>query len=200
MSRVTCRCGEVISVKSDTGPERVDCPKCGARIRLRRRAASAASSLIGGASESDDGFIRFLCPCGRRLKVRASGGQQAGKCPDCGRTVPVPGSAGAATGAIGGARFVDPDAKTADLDRDDMARLEQWSTRHTGRSPGVPGGEDATPTGVPHIRVGSTAYPGEPAPSMASFEAGLRVCPRCGKPVHISATTCRECGASVPRR
>ncbi len=198
MSRVTCRCGEVITVQSEEGPERVACPKCGARIRLRRRAAAAASALIGGASESDDGYIRFLCPCGRRLKVRAASGQQAGKCPDCGRMVPVPGSDGAPAGALAGFR-VDPDAKTADLDREDLARLEEWSTRHTGRSPGA-GGEDATPTGIPHIQVGSTPYPGAAAPSVASFEAGLRVCPRCGKPVHISATTCRECGASVPRR
>jgi hypothetical protein len=198
MSRVTCRCGEVITVKSDAGPERVECPKCKAKIRLRR-AASAASSLIGGASESDDGFIRFLCPCGRRLKVRASGGQQAGKCPDCGRMVPVPGSAGGMAGALGGGR-VDPDSKTLDLDPADLARLQEWTTRHTGRSLDDAGGEDATPTGVPQIRVGSTPYPGTPAPSVASFEAGLRVCPRCGKPVHISATTCRECGASVPRR
>jgi predicted RNA-binding Zn-ribbon protein involved in translation (DUF1610 family) len=200
MSRVTCRCGEVIRVQSDTGPERVECPECGARIRLRRRAASAASSLVGGASESADGFIRFLCECGRRLKVRASGGQQVGQCPDCGRTVPVPGSAGAGPAVPGVGRRVDPDAKTADLDRDDLARLEEWSRRHTGRSPGDRGGDDATPTGVPHIQVGSTAYPGAPAPSVASFEAGLRVCPRCGKPVHLSATTCRECGAAVPRR
>jgi hypothetical protein len=27
---------------------------------------------------------------------------------------------------------------------------------------------------------------------LVKFEAGLRVCPRCGKPVHLSATTCRD--------
>jgi hypothetical protein len=31
-------------------------------------------------------------------------------------------------------------------------------------------------------------------------EAGLRVCPRCGRPVHLSAEVCRQCGASVPKR
>jgi ribosomal protein L32 len=31
-------------------------------------------------------------------------------------------------------------------------------------------------------------------------EAGLRVCPRCGKPVHLSSIVCRECGAHVPKR
>jgi predicted RNA-binding Zn-ribbon protein involved in translation (DUF1610 family) len=200
MSRVTCRCGEVITVKSDAGPERIDCPRCGARIRLRRKStAAASSSLIGGASESADGYIRFYCPCGRRLKVRASGGRQAGKCPDCGRMVPVPGSSGSMViGTL--ASRVDPDARTDDLDAEDMARLQEWSERHTGRVPGGADGPDATPTGVPQIRVGPSPYGEGPGPSVVSFEAGLRVCPRCGKPVHISATTCRECGASVPRR
>ena len=199
MSRVTCRCGEVINVKSAAGQERVDCPKCGARIRLRRKSSPAASALIGGDSESDDGFIRFHCPCGRRLKVRASGGQQAGKCPDCGRVVPVPEAARPSLGVMGGSR-ADPDARTEDLDAEDMALLQEWSTRHTGRPAGVPGGGDTTPTALPHIRVGSSSSPNSSgaAPSMATFEAGLRVCPRCGKPVHLSATTCRECGACRP--
>lgn len=195
MSRVTCRCGETITVNSDEGPERVDCPKCGAKIRLRRRASEPAPELTAGASETDDGYIRFYCPCGRRLKVRAGGGGRAGKCPDCGRLVPLPGSAG---GRPGGR--VDPDAKTADLDPQDIARLNEWTERHTGRSPADANGPDATPTGIPHIRVGPPSVEERPATSMVSFEAGLRVCPRCGKPVHISATACRECGTAVPRR
>jgi predicted RNA-binding Zn-ribbon protein involved in translation (DUF1610 family) len=199
MPRVTCRCGEVISVQSADGPERVDCPKCGARIRLRRQSPAASSSLIGGASETDDGYVRFPCPCGRRLKVRATTRRQAGKCPDCGRLVPVPELAGPSPAPVSVPR-VDPDARTQDLDANDWARLEEWSTRHTGRSPGAAGGDEATPTGVPHIQVGPSPYAGGPAPSMVKFEAGLRVCPRCGKPVHISATTCRDCGAAVPPR
>jgi hypothetical protein len=195
MSQVTCRCGETIRVDSSAGPERIDCPKCGAKIRLRRKSSAAALAPAEDSSDSGDGFIRFYCPCGRRLKVRAGGGQQAGMCPDCGRTVPIP----APAGRVARGR-VDPDAKTADLDPRDVAMLQEWSERHTGRSPGADNGPDATPTGVPHIRVGPPALGEPPATSMVSFEAGLRVCPRCGKPVHISATSCRECGAAVPRR
>lgn len=156
--------------------------------------------MAGGDSESDDGYIRFHCPCGRRLKVLASGGQDEGKCPDCGRVVPVPESAPSRRPAGRGSR-VDPEARTEELDAAELTLLDEWSTRHTGRPPGVPGGEDATPTAVPGIRVvASSPTTSGPAPSMATFEAGLRVCPRCGKPVHLSATTCRECGAAVPRR
>lgn len=197
MSRVTCRCGETITVDSGEGPERVDCPKCGARIRLRRKASEPASAMAEGAGEPNDGYVRFYCPCGRRLKVRASGVRRSGKCPDCGRLVPVPGSV--ETRAAAGGR-VDPDARTAELDPQDIARLGEWSERHTGRSPEGSGSPDATPMGVPHIRVGPPAFGEAPATSMVSFEAGLRVCPRCGKPVHISATACRECGTAVPRR
>jgi predicted RNA-binding Zn-ribbon protein involved in translation (DUF1610 family) len=199
MSRVTCRCGETITVKSDEVAERVDCPKCGAKIRLRRRADEPAPEVTAGSSETDDGYIRFYCPCGRRLKVRASGGPRAGKCPECGRLVPVPGSGSSGGGGRAGGR-ADPDAKTADLDPKDVARLNEWTERHTGRPAADANGPDATPTGVPHIRVGPPPMGQDPVTSMVSFEAGLRVCPRCGKPVHISATSCRECGAAVPRR
>ena len=182
MSRVTCRCGEVITITAHPDQERIDCPRCGSRIRLRRR--PSASGMAGGDNDLDDGYIRFYCPCGRRLKVRAAGGQEEGKCPDCGRVVPVP-DRPPSKPKPGGPR-VDPDARTEDLDAADLALLDEWSTRHTGRAPGVPGGEDATPTAVPGIRVMAPPSPaGGPAPSMATFEAGLRVCPRCGKPVHI---------------
>jgi hypothetical protein len=102
-------------------------------------------------------------------------------------------------GVQSGAR-VDPEARTEVLDAQDIARLQEWSERHTGRSPEGSDGHDATPMGVPHVQVGPPPFGEAPATSMVSFEAGLRVCPRCGKPVHISATACRECGAAVPRR
>src|SRR6516165_7480322 len=90
MPKATCRCGEVLSVPAN-GPERIVCPKCSAKIRVRRAGAAPAR----GPADSD-GFIRFACPCGRRLKVRVEEDQEipeSGKCPDCGRVVPVPATA-----------------------------------------------------------------------------------------------------------
>jgi predicted amidophosphoribosyltransferase len=43
------------------------------------------------------------------------------------------------------------------------------------------------------------AQPPSPASELKT-EAGLRVCPRCGKPVHLSSIVCRDCGAHVPKR
>jgi ribosomal protein L40E len=92
------------------------------------------------------------------------------------------------------------------MDAEDLARLQEWSARHQGR-PGAgrpAGGDDATPAAVPaapgpDLGLGPVSLGATP-PSMVKYEAGLRVCPRCGKPVHLSATTCRECGSPVPRR
>ena len=39
-----------------------------------------------------------------------------------------------------------------------------------------------------------------PPPPGGKAEAGMRICPRCGKPVHLSAIVCRACGAHVPKR
>jgi hypothetical protein len=166
MPRASCRCGQTLTVPSD-GTDRVVCPKCGARVRVRRRAAGTA-----------DGYLRFYCPCGRRLKVSAAQPPTHGKCPDCGRVVPVP-----KTG-MGGKPS--PETDTEDLSPQDVAALKQWSERHlTARD------EQATPPVI-------ATFP--PTTPTTRAEAGLRVCPNCGKPVHLGANTCRACGTPVPRK
>lgn len=189
MARVTCRCGEKINVQADS-PDRIDCPKCGARIRLRR-----SENHPKNQAQSADGYYRFYCPCGRRLKVPAQGRPEAGKCPDCGRVVPVPASALLASESVGNSGPPDPEARTEELSADDLARLERWAARHlslsTRREAPGPVAPDAE---APNAGLGASP------PSVVKFEAGLRVCPRCRKPVHLGVTHCRECGSPVPRQ
>jgi ribosomal protein L40E len=88
------------------------------------------------------------------------------------------------------------------MDSEDLARLQEWTTNHLGHAGGPGIDHDATPPAVPAL---AGFGPGQGLgdafqPSKVKFEAGLRVCPACGKPVHMSATTCRECGSPVPRR
>ena len=92
MARVTCRCGETLEVTSND-PDRLTCPRCGANIRVRKSPRNQRGMVSSG-----DGFVRFYCPCGRRLKIRIDKQLDAGKCPDCGRIVPVPESARLAPG------------------------------------------------------------------------------------------------------
>jgi hypothetical protein len=199
MARVSCRCGEKIKVQPDS-PDRIDCPTCGARIRLRR-----PSLKVSGAE--GDGYLRFLCPCGRRLKVPAADRPVAGRCPDCGRVVPVPASVRSPTGINPGRAPApaDSEARTAELDTNDLAQLDQWASRYCSQSshPDVPG---STTTSLVPVATGTNPTDqakfnssAMPVNSVVKFEAGLRVCPRCQKPIHLGATRCRECGNPVPR-
>ena len=203
MPRVTCRCGEKLKVVPD-GPERIECPKCGAKIRLRRQPPPPP------VGEAGDGFLRFLCPCGRRLKVPAAGRPVAGKCPDCGRVVPVPTAAQTNLAADLSKQVSqsDTEARTEELDDDDLAQLEEWSLRYAANpNPRRPAAPVSTTTGIHAVAAGANPdaelafIPPMTAPASAvKFEAGLRVCPRCKKPVHLGAAICRECGTPVPRQ
>ncbi len=172
------------------GPERVICPKCSAKIRVRPDAPKVGPG---------DGFIRFHCPCGRRLKVRAEDTTPdvalAGKCPDCGRIVPVP--ADLKPGALK-VKSHGAETHTDELGPEDFTRLEQWAAGHLARAAAA-----ALPP--PAVRAGIATAPPPPVPppvtpATVKAEAGLRVCPRCGRPIHMSAVACRECGAPVPKR
>jgi hypothetical protein len=172
MPRATCRCGQVLTFTEDPA-NRIVCPTCGANIRIRKPSAASAPSEEGG-------YIRFNCPCGRRLKVLA--GEKAkpthGKCPDCGRVVPVP-----ETNQVSR----DPESPTEELSNADVAVLEAWTQRHLEREEGT----------APHP---SVVEPAAASPPVWRSEAGMRICPGCGRPVHLGASTCRACGIPVPKR
>lgn len=215
MPRATCRCGQRLSFPAE-GADRVICPKCSARIRVRRRDLADG----GAVPEEGDGFIRFACPCGRRLKVRDTEPRpESGRCPECGRVVPVPvrssvppSPAAARRGGVG-----DPEASTIDMDAADIAELVRWAESYTKKvrpQPAAPNVKVATASADSPGAAVTEAFPPNggglleefatpEAPAQAApvkTEAGLRVCPRCGRPVHLGAETCRQCGAHVPRR
>ncbi|QDV39018.1 hypothetical protein [Tautonia plasticadhaerens] len=170
MAKATCRCGQPLTVPDDR-EGRVVCPRCGSRVRIR---PSGGSGPVVG-----DGFIRFACPCGRRLKVPVDSTPTHGKCPDCGRIVPVP--------TLGGS----PEQRTDELLAEEGEYLDQWAAEHRRLGSRVPNnfppGPDAPPS--PH-----------PQSPDERVEAGLRLCPNCSRPVHLGSDTCRNCGTSVPRR
>src|SRR5271157_3396337 len=150
-------------------------------------------------------MAQVTCRCGETLKVRGDERPEAGKCPDCGRIVPVPEfaweeAAGASPGSRGQGRMR-PAGRTEDMDAADLERLERWASRHQAASNHnrQPGGESTT--SHPALSaVSPTAMPQDSASLVMKMEAGLRVCSRCGKPVHMSATVCRSCGEPVPKR
>ena len=184
MPRAICRCGQSLTVPTSESEGRVVCPGCGSRVRIRAK-DPAPVSMPGS-----DGYIRFVCPCGRRLKVPSALPPSHGKCPDCGTIVPVP--TAASPGTVPG----HPETETADLSPADLRTLEAWSHAHLDRA------ASRGPSGT--LNLSGPVPPAKPKPPTPAAEpraeAGLRVCPRCHRPVHLGSETCPECGTLVPRR
>ena len=164
MARAVCRCGQPLEVPPGEVTH-LTCPACSAKVRIVRKPKAGSEGPKPGSS--GDGFVRFPCPCGRKLKVSLLERPTHGKCPDCGKVVPVPADAAA---------FVSAEAPTADIPAVDQAMLDAWAKGH----------------------LGVTAPAGTAPPR--TLEAGLRVCPQCGKPIHMGSETCRGCGTTVPKR
>jgi hypothetical protein len=191
MPRAICRCGEPLTVPMNGAPsERVVCPGCGARVRVRRGTGAGAAA---DATEVD-GYLRFFCPCGKRLKVPAVNPPTHGKCPDCGSVVPVPKAGLGASGLPPG----HPETPTTELSPGDLAELERWSHDHLARA--------ARAVEDPQTQILRTPTPAESAPpepppasDLPRAEVGLRLCPNCRRPVHLGRDVC-QCGTPVPRR
>jgi ribosomal protein L37E len=177
MARATCRCGQELEMPPE-GVTHTTCPRCSARVRIirKRRDGDPGSSSVS----SGDGFIRFSCPCGRRLKVSAIDRPTHGKCPDCDRIVPVPDDASSKPASRA-------ESSTEEMAAVDLAMLDAWAKGHMAEGSG---------NGSRPISTAEMAFnaPGRRA------EAGFRVCPRCGKPIHLNADTCRACGIPVPKK
>lgn len=118
MAKVKCRCGNEVLFEPAPGVDTVKvlCHRCGSRIRVRL--GSDFKSIE--ASKENDGFVRFFCPCGRRLKVAAKSPMPShGRCPDCGRTVPVP--------ATEIRKNADPaESPTCELTPEETAQFKEW--------------------------------------------------------------------------
>lgn len=119
MSKVKCRCGNEVLFEPAPGADTVKvlCHRCGSRIRVR---ISSSEKLASENSRKEDGFVRFFCPCGRRLKVIAKSTMPShGRCPDCGRTVPVP--------ALETSRLEDPaESPTTELTPEEINAMSEW--------------------------------------------------------------------------
>ena len=153
-----------------------------------------------------DGFVRFHCPCGRRLKVPAKGGPRRASAPTAGglsRSLrprgprQSPGKNRYQAIPKHGPRKWTP--TTWPAWKNGPRRI--WpipiapatrATKTTSLVPVLPGTDP----------VADTAYinPATPPNSAVKFEAGMRICPRCKKPIHLGASTCRACGTPVPRQ
>ncbi len=198
MPRAICRCGQTLEVPPGDSV-RIVCPGCGARVRVRPGGPSAPGATPPAGSAPalpSDGFLRFSCPCGRRLKVSATEPPPHGQCPDCGAIVPIPRPSASAlpTGH--------PETPTAELSAAELANLERWTRDHLARA--TSSGVEPSTTRLDPMAVETKTAELAPRSGVGSarVEVGLRTCPNpaCLKPLHLSAEVCPHCGTPTPRR
>ena len=85
----TCSCGHEIRASRQYGGKIVRCPACRGVVMMPESIASANQPNLA-ALAGDDGFIRFACPCGKRVKMPARYAGRRGKCPGCGASIRIP--------------------------------------------------------------------------------------------------------------
>ena len=174
MPRATCRCGQALEMPPE-GVDHITCPRCAAKVRIIRKARNGDAGA--SSSASGDGFLRIPLPL--RSTPEGQRDRSAGdtaSAPTATGSCPVP--ANATSAATSGSNNESP---TEELATADVAMLEAWSRRHLGRSNG--------PMSTVDMPYNDPARKGE---------AGFRTCPRCGKPIHLNADTCRACGTPCP--
>ena len=127
MARATCRCGQPLEMPRE-GADHVICPSCDSRVRIIRKPKPPEPlNFTRPELGENDGYIRFACPCGRRLKVSAIERPTHGKCPDCGTIVPVP-AQGLGISSAGAT-----ESPTEEMSAADMALLDAWAKGHAAR-------------------------------------------------------------------
>jgi ribosomal protein L40E len=87
------------------------------------------------------------------------------------------------------------------MDAADLKRLERWASRYQAASNynQQPGAESTTSHQALNA-ASPAAMAQDNRSAVMKMETGLRVCHRCGKPLHMSATVCRSCGEPLPKR
>ena len=197
MPRVTCRCGEKLKVPPES-PEHMDCTRCGARIRLRRP-----------KPQGNTANWRRIHPVSLPLRTPTKG---IGGGTAQGRKM-----SRLWTGRAGA--YI----RIWHIEADQRARMTPRHGQRILTPPILPNSKNGlhatwpVPVKLKAIRAKTGPVPSVlrsgrqrrtlascqtaiPQASVVKFETGLRVCPRCKKPLHLSADNCRECGMPVPRQ
>ncbi|MBM4028365.1 MAG: rhomboid family intramembrane serine protease [Planctomycetes bacterium] len=93
--RTACSCGHAIRVTRQYAGRTVRCPHCRQPVVIPPQTdffGPAPQPAHGSAilKRAHDDVIRFLCPCGRRIKAPAAYAGRTCRCPQCNTTLRIP--------------------------------------------------------------------------------------------------------------
>jgi DNA-directed RNA polymerase subunit RPC12/RpoP len=94
--RTACACGSAIRVTRQYAGRTVRCPQCRQPVVVPDKtdffgpAPALPDALTGVLKKAQDNRIRFVCPCGKRMKAPAEYAGRSVKCPRCGAKLKIP--------------------------------------------------------------------------------------------------------------
>jgi membrane associated rhomboid family serine protease/DNA-directed RNA polymerase subunit RPC12/RpoP len=94
--RTACACGHVIRVTRQYAGRTVRCSRCRhpvvipARTEFFGPAPALPPVAAGRPKQAKDKHIRFVCTCGKRMKVPLEYAGRSAKCPQCGARLKIP--------------------------------------------------------------------------------------------------------------
>ncbi len=86
----TCSCGRTITVSRQYAGKVVRCPACKGKITVPDNIEPTHPEARLSALADNDGYVRFACSCGKRIKMPGRYAGRLGKCPQCGAKVRIP--------------------------------------------------------------------------------------------------------------
>ncbi|MCX5644967.1 MAG: hypothetical protein NTZ17_09825 [Phycisphaerae bacterium] len=94
--RTACACGNTIRVTRQYAGRTVRCPQCRQPVVIPNQtdffgpAPPQPDTMTGVLKKAQDNGIRFMCTCGKRMKVPARYAGRNAKCPRCGTRLKIP--------------------------------------------------------------------------------------------------------------
>ncbi len=86
----TCSCGQVVKASRQYGGQTVCCPACKGEVMMPEALPAERPSTGLSGAVGHDGYIRFACSCGKRIKVSVRQAGRRGRCPRCDARIRVP--------------------------------------------------------------------------------------------------------------
>jgi len=92
---VACACGKKLKVPRRYAGKAVRCPRCKGRVVVpsdakQRRVDRTKAKPVTTGRDNADSCIRFVCTCGKRIKVPGRYAGRSGRCPQCGCRLRIP--------------------------------------------------------------------------------------------------------------
>jgi membrane associated rhomboid family serine protease len=88
--RLVCPCGKKIRAPALYAGKTGRCPECGCDVEIPEQKAVEPQATAPQTNRPTAESIRFVCPCGKRVKVPAAFAGKSGRCPKCGSPLKIP--------------------------------------------------------------------------------------------------------------